>query len=88
MTPGLRFSSTLTFPAGGTTIAHFDKDTARSRRSYFIMFSGCPIVWASQLQTGIALETPESRSPNQLCAPLTIPMMRVAQVSNTVLLFK
>ena len=27
-------------------IAHFDKDTARSRHGYFIMFAGYPIVWA------------------------------------------
>jgi hypothetical protein len=41
-------------------IAHFDKDTARSRHGYFVMFAGCPIVWASQLQTEIALSSTES----------------------------
>ena len=41
-------------------IAHFDKDTARSRHGYIIMFAGCPIVWTSQLQTEIALSSTES----------------------------
>ena len=34
-----------------------DRDTARSRHGYFIMYVGCPIVWKSQLQTEIALSS-------------------------------
>ena len=37
-----------------------DRDTARSRHGYFIMYAGCPIVWKSQLQTEIALSSTES----------------------------
>mmetsp|Transcript_22323 Transcript_22323/g.48518 ORF Transcript_22323/g.48518 Transcript_22323/m.48518 type:complete len:523 (+) Transcript_22323:114-1682(+) len=37
-----------------------DRDTARSRHGYVIMYMGCPIVWKSQLQTEIALSTTES----------------------------
>jgi hypothetical protein len=41
-------------------IVRFDKDTARSRYGYFVMFSGCPIVWALQLQMETALSSTES----------------------------
>jgi hypothetical protein len=59
-------------------IAHFDKDTARSRHGYFIMFSGCPIVWASQLQTEIALSSTESEVTGLSYALRSaIPMMRL-----------
>jgi len=34
--------------------------TARSRHGYIIMYAGCPITWASQLQTEIALSSIES----------------------------
>ena len=37
-----------------------DRDTARSRHGYFIMYAGCPIVWKSQLQMEIALSSTES----------------------------
>jgi hypothetical protein len=37
-----------------------DRDTARSRHGYIIMYAGCPIVWKSQLQTEIALSSTES----------------------------
>ena len=40
--------------------ASTDRDTARSRHGYIIMFLGCPIVWKSQLQTEIALSSTES----------------------------
>jgi hypothetical protein len=40
--------------------ASTDRDTARSRHGYFIMYAGCPIVWKSQLQTEIALSSTES----------------------------
>jgi hypothetical protein len=42
-------------------IAPFDKDTVRLQHDgYFKLFSGCPIVWVSQLQTEIALSLTES----------------------------
>ena len=37
-----------------------DRDTARSRHGYFIMFANCPILWKSQLQTECALSSTES----------------------------
>jgi len=37
-----------------------DRDTARSRHGYLILFAGCPIVWKSQLQTEVALSSTES----------------------------
>ena len=40
--------------------AMVDRDTARSRHGYIIMYAGCPIVWKSQLQTEIALSSTES----------------------------
>jgi hypothetical protein len=60
-------------------IAHFDKDTARSRHGYFIMFSGCPIVWASQLQTEIAFLGSTESEVTGLSYALrsAIPMMRL-----------
>ena len=41
--------------------AEWDVDTARSRTGYIIMISGCPILWASKLQTEVALSTTESK---------------------------
>ena len=37
-----------------------DRDTARSRHGYIIMYQGCPILWKSQLQTEICLSSTES----------------------------
>jgi len=37
-----------------------NRDTARSRHGYFIMYGGCPVVWKSQLQGEICLSTTES----------------------------
>ena len=37
-----------------------NRDTARSRHGYIIIYHGMPIVWRSQLQTEIALSTTES----------------------------
>ena len=37
-----------------------DRDTARSRHGYVIMYQGCPILHKSQLQTEIALSSTES----------------------------
>ena len=41
-------------------IAEHDNSTARSRSGHVIMYAGCPLVWASKLQTEIALSTTES----------------------------
>lgn len=40
--------------------AEWDPDTARSRTGYVIMYANCPVIWASKLQTEIALSTTES----------------------------
>ena len=37
-----------------------DSTTAKSRSAYIIMYASCPIVWASKMQTDIALSTTES----------------------------
>jgi hypothetical protein len=37
-----------------------DPDTARSRTGYVITYAGCPLVWASKLQTEIALSSTEA----------------------------
>lgn len=41
-------------------IAMEDSSTARSRSGYVLLYSGCPVVWASKLQTKIALSSTES----------------------------
>jgi hypothetical protein len=41
-------------------IAESDSSTARSRSGFVVMFAGCPLFWASKLQTEIALSTTES----------------------------
>jgi transposase InsO family protein len=38
----------------------WDRDTARSRHGFIVMYAGCPILWKSQLQTEIALSSTES----------------------------
>ena len=37
-----------------------DRDTARSRHGYIILYYGCFLIWKSQLQTEIALSSTES----------------------------
>ena len=39
---------------------HLDRDTARSRHGYIVMYEGCPMIHKSQLQTEIALSSCES----------------------------
>jgi hypothetical protein len=41
-------------------IAEWDGSTARSRSGYVIKYANCPIIWASRLQTEIALSSTES----------------------------
>ena len=38
-----------------------DRDTARSRHGYIILYYGCPLIWKSQLQTEIALSSTEGK---------------------------
>ncbi|KAI2511635.1 hypothetical protein MHU86_2701 [Fragilaria crotonensis] len=40
--------------------AGWDPDTARSRTGYVILYASCPVIWASKLQSEIALSTTES----------------------------
>jgi histone deacetylase 1/2 len=40
--------------------AAFDKATAKSRTGFVVFYCGCPIIWASKLQTEIALSTTEA----------------------------
>ncbi len=37
-----------------------DRDTARSRHGYILMYAGCAVLWKSQMQTEIALSSTES----------------------------
>ena len=37
--------------------ARDDVNTARSRYGYIVMYNGCPITWASRMQTEVALST-------------------------------
>jgi hypothetical protein len=39
---------------------HLDPNSAKSRTEYIITYAGCPIVWASKLQTRVALSTTEA----------------------------
>jgi hypothetical protein len=60
--------------------AQRDPDTARSRSGYVIVYAGCPIVWASKLQTQIALSTTEAEYIALSTALRdTIPLMNLVQ---------
>ncbi len=37
-----------------------DPNTARSRMGYTICYAGCPMMWASKMQTEIALSSTEA----------------------------
>ena len=55
-------------------------DTARSRSAYVIMYAGCPILWASKLQTLFALSSTESEYYSLSTAlRQTIPIMELAK---------
>jgi Reverse transcriptase (RNA-dependent DNA polymerase) len=43
-----------------TEFAEHDATTARSRSGYVVRYAGCPIIWASRLQTETALSSTES----------------------------
>ena len=40
--------------------AGWDNDTSKSRTGYIILYTGCPVVWASKLQTETVLSTTEA----------------------------
>ena len=40
--------------------AEWDPDIARSRTGYVILYASCPVIWASKVQTEIALSTTEA----------------------------
>jgi hypothetical protein len=57
-----------------------DPVSSKSRTGFVIMYSGCPIIWASQLQTEIALSTTEAEYLALSTALRnTIPMMRLVE---------
>ena len=57
-----------------------DSSTAKSRSGYVVTYAGCPIIWASKLQTQIALSSCEAEyiSLSQSIRD-TIPIMRLIQ---------
>ena len=60
--------------------ASSDPDTARSRSGYVIEYAGCPIVWASKLQTQIALSTTEAEYiALSIALRDTIPLMELVR---------
>ena len=40
--------------------AHLDRSTAKSRTGYLVKYTGCPLMWASKLQTEMVLSTTEA----------------------------
>ena len=63
--------------------ADWDMDTAKSRTGFIVMYAGCPVVWASKLQTQIALSSTEAEYAGLSEAMRTvIPLMDLAQEFN------
>ena len=57
-----------------------DATTAKLRSGFLITYSGCPILWASRMQTKVALSTTESEYISLSSALReTIPMMNLVQ---------
>jgi hypothetical protein len=40
--------------------ALFDPSTAKSCRGWIVFYAGCPVIWASKLQTQVAVSTTEA----------------------------
>jgi hypothetical protein len=60
-----------------------DVSTTKSRTGYIISFAGCPITWASKLQTQIALSTTEAEYIALLqCLREVIPMINLTTEFN------
>ena len=66
------------------SIAHKDVSTAKSRTGYIITYAKCPLLWASKLQTMIALSTTEAEYM-ALSQSLrdTIPLMNLVKEINS-----
>ena len=61
-------------------IADTDSSTARSRSAFVLNYCGCPIAWASKLQTEIALSGTESEYYSLSSAlRVVIPIMNILQ---------
>jgi hypothetical protein len=62
------------------SIAMEDPTTAKSRTRYVVMYAGCPIIWASQIQPEIAQSVTESEyiSLSQALRQ-TIPLLRLVK---------
>jgi hypothetical protein len=41
-------------------LALFDPSTAKSRSGWIVFYAGCPVIWASKLETQVALSTTEA----------------------------
>jgi hypothetical protein len=41
-------------------LAPFDPSTAKSRSGWIVFYAGCPVIWASKLQTQVPLSTTEA----------------------------
>ena len=63
--------------------ADVDPSTAKSRTGFVINYGGCPVTWASKLQTEVALSTTEAEY-NALSSSLreVIHMMQLVQEAN------
>ncbi len=57
-----------------------DPDTARSRTGYVVSYAQCPLMWASKLQTEIALSTTEAEYiALSIAAREAIPLVNLAK---------
>jgi hypothetical protein len=62
------------------SIAEEDPVTSKSRTGYIVMYAGCHIIWASQLQPEIAQSVTESEYiALSQCLRQTIPLMRLVE---------
>ncbi|KAI2507330.1 hypothetical protein MHU86_7050 [Fragilaria crotonensis] len=59
--------------------AEWDPDTARSRTGYVILYASCPVIWASKLQTEIALSTESEYLAISTATREVLPLMELIQ---------
>jgi hypothetical protein len=63
-----------------STIADVDPSTSKSRSGWAVFYAGCPIIWASKLQTQMALSTTEAKYIAMLMSLRdVIPIMELSQ---------
>ena len=60
MTKGLECNVDADFAGGWSKDDAGDPDNVLSRTGFIIMYAGCPLIWASRIQTEISLSTAES----------------------------